>query len=140
MPRSGRIVSESATRKSVGTSRPQSKLSARCNGSAGSVVHPPAGASGNAARTRRSLPATMSVVQPPKLCPLIPIRSGSIAGTPSTPATMRSITKLTSPGRAGMMSDRNATGSGGGPPICACIIIWTVSKMVLPVWSIAATT
>ena len=52
MPASGRSESRSATRKSVGTSRPHAKSSDECKTSSVNRVAPPAGARGNAARMR----------------------------------------------------------------------------------------
>ena len=101
-------------------------------------VVPPAGARGTAARMRRSRPVVTMVVQPPKLCPIMPMWSASISSAPA--ATSASITNDTSAGRWATNSFAWTSMLGGRRPACAAIVWRTTSSIVLPVWSGAATT
>src|SRR2546425_5566670 len=76
MPASGSETSFSATRYSVGMSRPHPKSSVTGR-IPGFLRELPAGASATIAWMRRSTSGAASAVQPPKLCPTIPTRAGS---------------------------------------------------------------
>ncbi len=95
IPASGSEVSFSAAKYSVGTSRPQEKVSF-----AGIIpgfgCELPPGASATTAQMRSSISSAASAVQPPKLCPTIPIRVGSRRiseshGAPSSSARAESV-------------------------------------------------
>jgi hypothetical protein len=132
-------VSRSATTKSVGTSRPHAKSSSGTRKSVDSGFQPPAGASGTAARMRRSRAVVTSVVQPPKLCPVMPARSPSTDAA-SSPPRSESSRKLMSGWRWAASPFACSVNGGSFSPDCAWIIWRMTSNIVLPVWSTVATT